>query len=58
MLRHLEHVLKKRSGQARRDPEHFQRRVLPPGKGGDRLQSLRRGHRAGEETVEKEESLK
>ncbi len=58
VLGHLEHVLKKRSRQARRDPEHFQRRVLPQGLNGDRLQAIRLGHRAGEPSVEKLESLK
>lgn len=56
VLGHLEHVLKKRSRQAQRDPEHFQRRVLPPGMGGDRLQSLRLGHRAEQQEVKEVES--
>jgi hypothetical protein len=46
VLAHLEVILKKRSRQARRDPEHFLRRVLPPGMPGDRLREIRMGHRA------------
>jgi hypothetical protein len=49
VLLHLEGILKKRSGQARRDPEHFLRRVLPPGMPGDRVRGLRSGHRAVQE---------
>jgi hypothetical protein len=46
VLMHLEGILIKRSRQARRDPEHFQRRVLPPGVWGDQVRGIRRGHRS------------
>jgi hypothetical protein len=44
-LAHLEVVLKKRSRQARRDPEQFMRRVLPRFIPGDRIREIRKGHR-------------
>ena len=49
-LAHLECVLAKRSRQARRDPEHFQRKVLPPAMMGDLVRRIRAGHRG--QTVE------
>ena len=49
VLRHLETILKKRSRQARRDPERFERRVLPPAMLGDRVRGIRNGHRRQEE---------
>jgi hypothetical protein len=44
-LRHLEGILQKRSRQARRDPEHFQRKVMPASMIGDRVRQIRAGHR-------------
>jgi hypothetical protein len=55
VLAHLEVILCKRSRQARRDPEHFQRKVMPPAMTGDALRGLRAGHRnqpAQEEVTE------
>ncbi len=43
---HLEGILVKRSRQARRDPEHFQRKVLPPAMMGDLVRRIRAGHRS------------
>lgn len=43
---HLEGILAKRSRQARRDPEHFQRKVLPPAMMGDLVRRIRAGHRS------------
>lgn len=45
VLAHLEVILRKRSRQARRDPEHFQRRVVPPAMMGDLVKRIRSGHR-------------
>jgi hypothetical protein len=42
---HLEGILAKRSRQARRDPEHFQRKILPPAMMGDLVRRIRAGHR-------------
>jgi hypothetical protein len=44
-LAHLDVILRKRSRQARRDPEHFERKVLPPAKMGDVVRRIRTGHR-------------
>ena len=44
-LAHLEGILCKRSRRARRDPEYFQRKVLPPAMMGDLLKRIREGHR-------------
>lgn len=44
-LAHLERVLKKRARQARRDPERFERKVLPPPMAGDLVKRIRAGHR-------------
>ena len=44
-LRHLSGVLSKRSRQARRDPERFERRVSPPPQVGDLVRRIRAGHR-------------
>lgn len=44
-LAHLEGILAKRSRQARRDPEHFQRKVMPPARLVDVVRRLRAGHR-------------
>lgn len=46
-LAHLEGILRKRSRQARRDPEPFERKVVPPAKLGDLVRRIRSGHRAG-----------
>lgn len=43
---HLEGVLAKRCRQARRDPEHFQRKVMPPAMTGDLVRRIRAGHRS------------
>lgn len=51
-LAHLEVVLCKRSRQARRDPEHFQRKVLPAAMLGDLVSRIRAGHR--NQTVEED----
>lgn len=55
-LAHLEGILRKRSSQARRDPEHFLRKVLPPAMRGDVVRKIRAGHRiaANEEAAEVE----
>jgi len=45
VLAHLEGILCKRSRQARRDPEHFQRKVRPPAMKEDPLHRMRAGHR-------------
>lgn len=51
VLRYLEGVLVRRSRQARRDPEHFQRKVVPAAMMGDLVRRIRAGHRtAVEET--------
>lgn len=47
-LAHLETVLARRSRQARRDPEHFQRKVFPPAMMGDLVRRIRHGHREPE----------
>lgn len=44
-LAQLESILCKRSRQARRDPEFFQRKVLPPAMLGDLVRKIRAGHR-------------
>lgn len=44
-LAHLEGILGKRSRQATRDPEHFLRKMLPPGMRGDVVSRIRDGHR-------------
>lgn len=45
-LDHLDGILRKRSRQARRDPEHFQRKVVPPAHIGDGVSRIREGHRS------------
>lgn len=47
-LIHLGGILRKRSRQARRDPEHFERKVMPPAAAGDLVRRLRDGHRVTE----------
>lgn len=44
-IEQLEIVLKRRSRQARRDGERFERRLVPPGSAGGLGQRLRAGHR-------------
>jgi hypothetical protein len=54
-LEHLEGILRKRSRQARRDPEHFLSKVLPPAMRGDVVRRMRAGHRSDsnqEQTME------
>ena len=55
-LQHLEGILCKRARQARRDPEHFLNKVLPPSMRGDAVQRIRAGHRstANRQTAEVE----
>ncbi|MEY4242722.1 MAG: hypothetical protein RLZZ245_307 [Verrucomicrobiota bacterium] len=45
-LVHLEWILCKRSRQARRDPESFEKKVVPQARGGDAVRRMRAGHRA------------
>ncbi|MES2997536.1 MAG: TPM domain-containing protein [Verrucomicrobiota bacterium] len=45
MFQQLEAVLVRRCGQARRDPESFRRRVLPPVAQRDVVRRMREGHR-------------
>lgn len=45
-LGHLEGILRKRSRHARRDPEHFHRKVIPAAMMGDLVRRIRSGHRA------------
>lgn len=45
VLAHLDGVLAKRSRQARRDPDSFERKVLPPVLTGDVVRGIRSGHR-------------
>jgi uncharacterized membrane protein YgcG len=42
----LHKVLRRRSRQARRDPERFERRVRPPQEVGDLVRRIRSGHKA------------
>ena len=53
-LLHLEGILCKRSRQARRDPEFFEKKVVPLSRVGDRVERLRVGHRSVAEVVESE----
>ena len=56
VLSHLDGILRKRSRQARRDPEHFERKVVPPAQMGDLVRRIRSGHRpAGIEVAEGKE---
>ncbi|MES2475628.1 MAG: hypothetical protein V4640_07595 [Verrucomicrobiota bacterium] len=45
VISHLDAVLVKRSRQARRDPEFFERKVRPPAQMGDLVRRIRSGHR-------------
>jgi hypothetical protein len=51
-LAHLEVILCKRSRQAKKDPEHFQRKVLPAALMGDLVKRIRAGHRSPTPEVE------
>ena len=55
VLTHLDAILAKRSGQARRDPEYFERKVMPPAQVGDWARRIRAGHRPVVGEVPKEE---
>lgn len=57
-LLHLETVLCKRCRQARRNPEHFARKVLPPSMIGDPVRRMRDGHRITTEQKSDAEVLK
>lgn len=46
-LAHLDKVLRKRSRQARRDPQQFARKVVSPAQLGDVVRRIRDGHTAG-----------
>lgn len=50
VIQHLDSILARRSRQASRDPEHFQRKVLPPMQPGDLVRHMRAGHRLGTTT--------
>jgi uncharacterized membrane protein YgcG len=54
-LSHLDIVLRKRSRQARRDPEHYERKVALPGRIGDSLHRIRAGHAQPAAEEKKEE---
>jgi hypothetical protein len=55
VIAHLEVILRKRSRQARWDPEHFERKVVMTPKSGDVVRGIRSGHRANaKEEVVKE----
>lgn len=51
-LLHLDGILSKRSRHARRDPEHYERKVSPPTKMGDLVRRIRSGHRRPNEAEE------
>lgn len=57
-LAHLEGILCKRSRHARRDPEHFQRKVVPAAMMGDLVKRIRAGHRNLPAETETTEVLK
>jgi len=44
-LAHLDGILCKRCRQARRDPEHFERKIAGPARMGDLVRRIRSGHR-------------
>jgi len=44
-LRQLDSILAKRCRQAKRDPEKFERKVMPPPQMGDLVKRIRAGHR-------------
>ncbi len=45
VIQHLDTILARRSRQAARDPETFQRKVMPPVQPGDLVRNMRAGHR-------------
>jgi len=49
LLGHLESVLLKRSQQAKKDPEYFERKVVPPPRLGEMVRRIREGHRPNAE---------
>ena len=49
-LLHLDGILAKRSRQARRDPDHFERKVVPSLHSVDLVRRIRAGHRPGTES--------
>lgn len=51
VILHLDSILARRSRQAARDPESFQRKVLPPVQPGDLVRQMRAGHRRGKSPV-------
>ncbi len=53
-LAHLDSILCKRSRQARRDPEHFERKIAGPARMGDLVRRIRSGHRPASLEEEKE----
>lgn len=55
-LLHLEHILCKKSRHAKRDPEFYQRKVMPPTVASDLVRRIRSGHRkaVNEETSREE----
>jgi hypothetical protein len=57
-LDHLDTILRKRSRQAKRDPEPFQRKVLPVQQMGDLVKRIRAGHRSGGKSQETAEVRK
>lgn|GEM_PF-255292 len=56
-LAQLEIILRKRSRQARRDPESFQQKVMPPSKTGDIVRRIRAGHRNIAEVETREKTM-
>ena len=53
VLHHLESILIRRSRQARRDPESFQRKVMPASLLGDPVKRIHEGHKASQTTDSK-----
>ena len=51
-LRQLDSILRKRCRQAKRDPEKFERKVMPPPQMGDLVRRIRAGHRPVESKEE------
>lgn len=51
-LRQLDSILAKRCRQAKRDPEKFERKVMPPPQMGDLVKRIRAGHRPVESKEE------
>ncbi len=54
LLAHLDAILCKRSRQAQRDPEHFERKVALPSRMGDLVRRIRAGHRVASDGGTKE----